>query len=190
MSERDLSLDADGRFKDRIRTPVVAAHHLADDGSFPNNELLPLMVYGGALDLPEGDPAALIEIILRENGWGGSWRSTVFGYHHYHSTAHEMLGIYSGRARVLFGGDDGPIVEATPGDVIIIPAGVAHNNLGSTADFRCVGAYPRGQSPDMNYGQPGERPRVDQNIARVPLPLADPIYGSSGPLCQHWPVED
>ena len=27
---------------------------------------------------------------------------------------------------------------------------------------------------------------LDQNIARVPLPLSDPIYGSSGPLFEHW----
>jgi uncharacterized protein YjlB len=188
MNETDVPWTAYGRFEGRIRTPGVVAHHLGDDGTFPNNELLPLLVYAGALDLPERDPATLIEVILRENGWGGSWRSTVFGYHHYHSTAHEMLGIYSGRARVLFGGDHGPVIEATPGDVIIIPAGVAHNNLGSTPEFRCVGAYPRGQSPDMNYGHPGERPRVDQNIARVPVPELDPIYSSGGPLLAHWPI--
>lgn len=39
---------------------------------------------------------------------------------------------------------------------------------------------------DMNYGKPGERPRTDENIARVALPAFDPIFGKSGPLIDHW----
>ena len=73
-----------------------------------------------------------------------------------------------------------------PGDVIIIPAGVAHKNFGATGDFGVVGAYPEGQDWDMNYGRPGERPAVDSNIRRVALPKADPLYGIAGPLLEQW----
>ena len=75
-----------------------------------------------------------------------------------------------------------------PGDVIVIPAGVAHKNLGASADFRVVGAYPRGQHPDLCTGKPGERPQADRRIARVPLPEQDPVYGPGGPLIAHWPA--
>ena len=47
-------------------------------------------------------------------------------------------------------------VEA--GDVIIIPAGVGHQNLGSSPDFHVVGGYPVGPEPDLLRGNPGERP--------------------------------
>jgi len=37
------------------------------------------------------DPPASIETTLRANGWGNGWRNGVYSYHHYHSTAHEVL---------------------------------------------------------------------------------------------------
>jgi uncharacterized protein YjlB len=70
--------------------------------------------------------------------------------------------------------------------VIIIPAGVAHKNLNSTNDFRCVGAYPVGQHYDMNYGKKHERPEADNNIRKLPLPPTDPVYGLNGKLFTFW----
>jgi uncharacterized protein YjlB len=50
-----------------------------------------------------------------------------------------------------------------------------------------VGAYPKGQENyDMNYGKEGERPQTDKNIANVPRPDTDPVYGSEGPLLKKW----
>jgi uncharacterized protein YjlB len=68
------------------------------------------------------------------------------------------------------------------GDVIVIPAGVAHQNLGANNDFGVVGAYPGGRQWDLLRGLPGERPKADQNIAALPIPEKDPIYGVEGPL--------
>ena len=98
----------------------------------------------------------------------------------------EVLGICRGRARVQFGGESGPVLDTSAGDVVVIPAGVAHKNMGASIDFMVVGAYPRGQTWDMNRGRPGERPRTDDNIRRVPAPPADPILGSGGPLMRLW----
>ena len=39
---------------------------------------------------------------------------------------------------------------------------------------------------DLCRGRPEERPRVLENIAKVPLPAADPVYGEHGPLIEHW----
>jgi uncharacterized protein YjlB len=166
-------------------TDGVRAHVLADDGTIPNSRL-PLLVYHKGVDLAGQDPPAAIEATLRANGWGNGWRNGVFAYHHYHSTTHEVLVVYAGSARAQFGGERGIVATLNPGDVVIIPAGVGHKNLGASADFRVIGAYPRGQAWDICYGKPDERPRSDENIARVPLPTADPVFGRQGPLLAHW----
>jgi uncharacterized protein YjlB len=157
-----------------------------DDGIFPNNGRLALLLYQGALELPGQDPAAVIEDLFAAHGWGGSWRNGVYGYHHYHSRAHEVLGVYAGSARVQLGGPEGPAFDVARGDVIVIPAGVAHKNLGASPDFKVVGAYPKGQRPDMNYGQNSERPKADRRIAGLALPETDPVYGADGPLVVRW----
>ena len=58
----------------------------------------------------------------------------------------------------------------------------------TNADFLVVGAYPPGQYWDLCRGAPGERPQTLENIARVPLPPTDPIYGQAGPLLEYWQV--
>ena len=130
----------------------IIRENLKDDGTFPNNADLPTLIYQGALDVSKDDLEATVEEVFRANRWGGCWHNGIYTYHHYHSTAHEVLVIYSGEVKVQLGGPEGITLSAYPGDVIIIPAGVAHKNLGSSADFACVGAYPPGQTYDMNYG--------------------------------------
>lgn len=158
-------------------------HLLQDDGVFPNNAQFPLLVYPGALD--STDPAQ-IEARLAANGWSGAWRNGIYGFQHYHSTAHEALGCYGGQASVQLGGERGITLTLKQGDVVVIPAGVAHKNLGDQGGFRVVGAYPRGTSPDMNYGRAEERPRADQNIAALPPTESDPLFGAEGPLVALW----
>lgn len=169
----------------RQQEPQVQAYLFEDDGRIPNNPELPLLLYPSALSRSATPPSGC-EALFGENGWGGSWRNGVFPYHHYHSTAHEVLGVVVGLARVAFGGGTGVTVEVGAGDVVVIPAGVGHRNLGSSGDFLVVGAYPRGQSWDLRTGEPGERPEVLENIANVPLPEADPVFGREGPLLRHW----
>jgi uncharacterized protein YjlB len=161
--------------------PAVVSILLADDGTFPNNRR-PLLLYPGAVP---AEPAA-IEDLFERNGWPPAWRNGVYAYHHYHSTAHEALGIYSGSATIQFGGPQGVRRRVQAGDVAVIPAGVAHCCLEASADFRLVGAYPRGQRPDMCYGKPGERPEADRRIAALSDPEQDPVQGAGGTLCRLW----
>ena len=172
-----------------VQSDQVIHQRLKGDGSFPNNESLPLLVYQGALILPQSNPAAIVEDLFESNGWSGSWRNGIYGFHHYHATAHEVLGITSGSAEVQLGGENGITLTVRRGDVVIIPAGVAHKNLGAGSNFRVVGAYPRGQSPDMCYGKAGERPQADDRIISVSLPRLDPVYGAGGPLKAHWSIK-
>ncbi len=158
---------------------------LTDDGIFPNNGNLPLILYRNAIRFEGGGPE-LLEEIFHRNNWVGSWRNGIYPFHHYHSTAHEVLGVYSGQCRVQLGGPEGKVFDIEKGDVVLIPAGVAHKNLGSSPDFRVVGAYPTGQSWDMNYGKEGERPAADRNIPGVGLPGEDPVFGDLGPVKEQW----
>ena len=169
-----------------VRAVAASAHLFADDGTIPNNPTLPFLVYPGALDPSGGDPAATCEAVFGANDWSGSWRNGIYPFAHYHSTAHEVLGVCRGEARVRFGGNTGIELTARAGDVVVIPAGVGHQNLGSSPDLLVVGAYPRGQRFDLCRGRPDERPQALQNIARVPLPRTDPVYGADGPLIDHW----
>lgn len=165
---------------------TVVQHLLKDDGRFPNNEQLPLLIYPQFFDIIDEDGGALIEQTFRENGWLNTWQNGIYDYHHYHSTTHEVLGIAHGSAVVHFGGPSGVIVEIQHGDIVIIPAGVAHKCLTHSHDFKCVGGYPRHMQPDMNEGKPGERPLADYQIRKVPLPDTDPVFGADGPLLDHW----
>ena len=149
-----------------------------DDGKFPNNSL-PVLLYKGALKLPLLFSAGYVKNLFRKNGWTNAWDSGIFRYHHYHSNTHEALGIYKGRTILQFGGEQGVKVTVVKGDVLVIPAGVAHRNLGKENDVRCIGAYPEGIAYDMNYGKEGERPRTDKNIAAVSLPVSGPLSAVS-----------
>jgi uncharacterized protein YjlB len=169
-----------------ILAPQLKTFLLIDDGRIPNNPHLPLLVYQGALQFSLGDPATVCEDIFAANGWGSGWRNGIYSFHHYHSTAHEVLAIASGSARVQFGGESGPLIDGRPGDVLLIPAGVGHKNLGASRDLLVVGAYPPGQRWDLCRGTPDERPWALENIARVPLPTTDPVYGKHGPLTSYW----
>jgi uncharacterized protein YjlB len=105
----------------------VTCAFLVDDGVFPNNEQLPLLKYTGPVKLDDADPAATFEKLFKNHGWTGSWRNGVYAVHHYHSSAHEVLGVYCGSAAVQFGGEEGVVVDVSYGDVVVIPAGVAHS---------------------------------------------------------------
>jgi uncharacterized protein YjlB len=156
-----------------------------DDGIFPNSPL-PLLFDHQAIRAEAKDLASIFEKRFAENGWTNSWTNGVYSFPHYHSTSHEVLGVYSGTATLRLGGKRGKNVEVRAGDVIVVPAGVAHQNIGASDDFGVVGAYPDGRDWDLLRGLPGERPKADHNIAALPVPQNDPIYGAEGPLCQIW----
>lgn len=156
-----------------------------DNSAFPNNKNLPLVILKSPLPEVRITPEHF-EKLFNDNGWPAAWRNGLFDFHHYHSQAHEVLGVYSGWVRGCFGGPRGEIFKAEKGDVIIIPAGVAHCNKGQSADFMVVGAYPAGQPRDMLYGKPGERPQADSNISQVSLPTTDPVFGNDGLLIELW----
>jgi hypothetical protein len=97
-----------------------------------------------------------------------------------------VLGISAGSARVRLGGEHGKLFALGAGDVVVIPAGVAHKNEGASPDLTVVGAYPGEKSPDMRKPAAQEREEALRNISEVRLPARDPVYGPSGPLVDRW----
>jgi uncharacterized protein YjlB len=155
-----------------------------DDGQIPNSKF-PLLLYKAAFAERNREGAAWLEKRFTQHDWTNSWRNGIYPYHHYHSTSHEVLGIYAGTALLHLGGEQGKKIEVQAGDIIIIPAGVGHKNLRSE-NLGVVGAYPDGRSWDINRGQPGERPQADKNIAALPIPLTDPLLGKEQGLPTIW----
>ena len=163
----------------------VETYRFRDDGTVPNNPALPLVLYRRAL--PESsDRASACERMFDRNGWPDAWRNGIYAHHHYHSTAHEVLGIAAGSARVRLGGESGQTVELRAGDVVVIPAGVAHKRESASPDLLVIGAYPRGQRPDICGAEPSAHDKAAENIRAVPLPSADPVTGGDGPLLRRW----
>jgi uncharacterized protein YjlB len=161
----------------------LETYTFADDGSIPNSRL-PVLIYHGVLEDDAG-PADYEQLFAR-HGWLGAWRDGVFPFHHFHSTAHEVLGIAAGDVEVMLGGPDGRRFHLVRGDVVVLPAGTGHCNLGSGADLLVVGAYPNGMRWDLRRGDPAEHDEVVANIARVPLPEQDPAQGEDGSLVELW----
>jgi uncharacterized protein YjlB len=161
-------------------------HLFGDSGEIPNNPRLPLLIYKAVFALRGGEGAEFVEELYGKNGWYAAWRYGVYPFAHYHSTAHEVLGVYRGHATIRLGHTKGITAYVEAGDIVVIPAGVGHQNLGSSEDFHVVGGYPKGQRADLLRGAAGERPAADERIAKVPLPSGDPVFGKDGPLGQLW----
>ena len=77
-------------------------YRFADDGIFPNSGL-PLVVYRKTL---AGGGVATRDLFKRHN-WLKAWTGGIYNFHHYHSTAHEVLGVVAGHAQVIIGGPSG-----------------------------------------------------------------------------------
>ena len=164
-------------------TGVTALWFAASDW-VPNNARLPALHYRNSIPDAGPDRAEACEALFRRNGWPPQWRNGIYPFHHYHATAHEVLGCVGGHARVLIGGPRGEPIDLTAGDCVLLPAGTGHCLLDASADLLVVGAYPPGQVWDLRRGALSGAEL--ETMARLPFPSSDPVMGRSGPLLDLW----
>lgn len=151
--------------------------HFADDGETPNNPQFPARIYRPKQ--APGDPqlAAWFETRFEQNGWGNHWRNGVYPFLHYHSNTYEVLAAYSGSAIIQIGGDKGNTIDMDTGTVVILPAGLGHKRIHSTANFAVVGAYPNGFEPNLLCPPEADIDSARETISALPAPAKDPLTG-------------
>ncbi|NLX82540.1 MAG: cupin [Clostridiales bacterium] len=155
--------------------------YLQEQPPFPNSTLPVLMyeqVYTGA--------NAPFARLFEQNGWTGLWVNGVYSFHHYHAAAHEVLGCIAGWAHLTLGGPGGTLVLIQKGDAVLLPAGIGHQLIKASPDFQVVGAYPKGQFPDLQRGDTQAYERLKAEAALVRLPDTDPVMGAGGAVAAHW----
>ncbi|THF86803.1 cupin domain-containing protein [Deinococcus sp. KSM4-11] len=143
---------------------------LPQGGRVPNSAL-PACLYRAAL---RGLTPPQIEAHLAARGWSNSWRNGIYSFHHYHSTAHEVLVVARGHVTVTLGGEDGVQRTVEAGDVLVLPAGTGHRNDGSSADLLVIGAYAGGRAWDTCRPDRTDPDGARRRIAQVPLWTQEP----------------
>jgi uncharacterized protein YjlB len=171
----------------KVEAPATPRQlHLKPNGWMPNSSL-PVLLYRNAMpaspDLGD-DLADKMERLFTANQWPPQWRNGVYDFHHYHSTAHEVLGFAAGHADLVLGGEGGEPITVHAGDVAVLPAGTGHCRIIASDDFLVVGAYPENEHWDIC--RTAATPEVLERMRHVRFPASDPLTGASGALPKLW----
>jgi uncharacterized protein YjlB len=164
-------------------TPTPEQLRLKPNGWVPNN-ILPVLIYRNAVAPTQPDLASEMERLFTANRWPPQWRNGIYPFHHFHSTAHEVLGIAAGRVNVVLGGEGGQPVTAKAGDILVLPAGTGHCRVSASDDLLVIGAYPEDQHWDIC--RTALSPEALERMKHVRYPASDPVTGRAGPLPRLW----
>ena len=146
----------------------------------PNNPDHPAVIARDALGGAHDDRA--VRGLMEGNGWGGTWTSTVFDYHHFHPDAFEALAVASGSATLMLGGPQGETVEVRAGDVMILPPGFGHRRLAMQRRLPDLRRLSSGPGELHHRPRSGYDDAMLRQIAAVAKPRTDPVWGAEGAL--------
>jgi uncharacterized protein YjlB len=158
-----------------------------DDGDVANHPRWPMIVYTQAIapmTLKKSEYA--FDELFERNGWPVGFRNGIYPFTHYHSNAHEVLGIARGEATVQFGGKSGKMLTARAGDALLLPAGTGHKLISSGPDLLVIGAYPPGSNRDLMRSGEVDKAGIRARIAKVAKPDTDPVSGAAGAMIKLW----
>lgn len=181
----------------------VQHYQLQPTESWPSNDTLPILHYIPTKPTNFDDDDSLAEHyeqLLPQHQWQPQWRYAMFKQHHYHSTVHECLCIFSGQAHVQLGSEDkntdvdyeSPYTKnliVKRGEIVVLPVGTGHHLVSSKGGFSMVGCYPvNAPHCDMNHLKDSTKAmdRIQRRIQAVPLPTEDPIQGKKGAMTKLW----
>ncbi|KAI1750660.1 RmlC-like cupin domain-containing protein [Xylaria castorea] len=163
----------------------VLKHQIPACNMIPNTSIQrkPLLIYESVFP---NATAFKIESLLSDTGVvTPQWRATMYAMSHFHSMSHKVLSVTNGKATICFGYEDNPgriMRDIEKGDLIIIPAGVAHRLYAILEEgFEMDGSYSKGYNCDTCYGIPDEGWKIER-IKELPWFDLDPIYGDKGPV--------
>jgi uncharacterized protein YjlB len=154
-----------------------------ENGRMPNSDL-PVLIYRRVL--AGEDLEQEFRNLFHSNHWGGTWALGIYGYHHFHSNAHEVLGVAAGSATLLLGGEATSPIVVEKGDVIILPAGTGHRRIRDSWNFWVVGAYPHGQEQYDEFTDKRMCTNCALRLRSVEVPARDPVFGKQGSLVRLW----
>ena len=157
-----------------IRQRKAHAFRFRDDGIIPNHPRWPLIVYRSVVRFPASlDPAAVLEDLFENNGWGNSWRDGIYDYVHYHSRSTRCWGQPVAPARSSLVGSAGAHCASRPG-VWRSARRTGHQRLWAGRDFLVIGAYPPSGHHDVCTSSK-DHERALRTIPKVARPGKDPI---------------
>lgn len=166
----------------QIPSPETLYFDSDETNGFPNSPL-PVLIYRQVIDISDAEKRAeSFEAMFKRHGWPPEWRYGLYAFDHFHSTAHEALGVFRGQARARLGGPNGNELMLYAGDVLVLPAGVGHACVEAEEDFCMVGAYPPGQTWEVERGDPAQLAAAQERVAAVALPKNAPVGGLIAPL--------
>src|SRR4051812_26059081 len=79
-------------FAEVLNYPHIETFLLRDDGTFPNSRL-PLIIFRNALKVTGVKAEETFKKLFAHHDWRNNWVANIYDFHHYHSTAHEVLGV-------------------------------------------------------------------------------------------------
>lgn len=201
----------------------IKSYTLRPTALVPNSPL-PLLHHVGLLSEESERTSGYVYDLFQSNGWQVQWLVR-YGHtqrSHYHSASHECMAVLTGSATIRFGVADteadmeknthgsaceegGLELRVNAGDLLIIPAGVAHKTYNAVpardferlspgdghqvgdgalrdayraielSGFTMLGAYPKGCQWDFLEG--GESDGDYEAVWNVPKPDTDPVFG-------------